>query len=573
MRWILTMPATGWKSIDQNGGNRVYATSYRVPGMLSAVVPQWYTAAGADPIIGAYGSLDSNNWVDVQNRANSAWVEFTMANTLSHDATPAIDLDGYGVATYSNKNGIMGLDFWVKVIDHDGVAFNSQTGQASHSVVITFPGGSFEPMDFNYSENLTSGYYSYWYSLNSTQLADLQASSKTFIFTVTDPAGNQGEATDVLTVNPLDAPDESSFSITPNGTTPTFDWVNNVDGANTYRVRIYTDDLSRTVWRGVVGDVGTYTVPPGVLEPNTTYRYRIDARDSHSALDIDNVSRAPVSNSENIQFLTGSESHAPYIDFSSTGVQTWNHLDVGHILSFYIKVHDAQGVPGNIKSVKVRFPDYATSGKEALLYFDYNESSTCGIYQVDSYLEFQGGTYTFVVEDNEGNITTKIDQLDDNPLTPPEDWSLVITPEDSGDGTGFHFAWDSVDGTGFYRLEIYDIDYNRLYTFATEQIEYDLAPGFLKKHELYRFRITARREFFDQNVDNGASMPWLSDERPTLVAVQLTGGSNTPSIDLDSWGAVLYHYPHPTNGTDKYRLGFSVKVGDCRRRAEKILNR
>ena len=170
------------------------------------------------------------------------------------------------------------------------------------AVVITLQDTSFfEPMDFNYSENTTSGYYSYWYSLDSTQLAELQASSKTFIFTVTDPGGNQGEATDVLTVNPLDALDEGAFSITTNGTTPTFTWDNDVEGANTYRVRIYTDDLSRTLWSKSIGDVVTYTVPPGVLAPNATYRYRIDARDSHFNLDIDNVSRAPARNSENIQ--------------------------------------------------------------------------------------------------------------------------------------------------------------------------------------------------------------------------------------------------------------------------------
>ena len=547
--------------IDQ-WGNRVYATS-RMPGMLSAVVPQWKLNPG-QTYYWRVRVTDSDNWVDIQNRANSAWVEFTMADTLSHDATPALDLDSYGVVTFSNENGIMGLDFWVKVIDHDGVAFNSQTGQASHNVVITFPDSSFEPMDFNYSENLTSGYYSYWYSLNQTQLAALQASSKTFIFTVTDPAGNQGEASDVLTVNPLDALDEGAFSITPNGTTPTFTWDNDVEGANTYRVRIYTDDLSRTVWRGVVGNVGTYTVPPGVLDANTTYRYRIDARDSHSALDMDNVSRAPASNSENIQFTTGNETTMPYIDCLTSGVETWNHPDAGHILSFWIKVHDAQGVPGNIKSIKVRFPDYATSGQEALLYFDYNESGTCGVYQGESFLPVQSGPYTFVVEDNDGHVTEKIDPLDVNYLTPPSDWSFEITPDTTGDGTGFNFIWDPVESgfSGFYRLEIFNNNYNRIYTFATMDTQYHLPPGFLKKHELYSFRITARREFFDQNVDNGVSMPWGSDDRPTLVAAPLTGGTQSPIVDLDSWGAVLYHYPHPTDGSDKYRLGFSVTVSD-----------
>ena len=238
------------------------------------------------------------------------------------------------------------------------------------------------------------------------------------------------------------------------------------------------------------------------------------------------------------------------------------------MLSFWIKVHDAEGVPDNIKSVKVRLPDYATSGHEALLYFDYNESGTCGIYQGESLLPIQPGPYTFVVEDNEGHITERSEQLDINCLKEPDPWFFDIQPQPDGDGTGFNFTWGPVEPSfsGFYRLEIYNRDYNRIYMFPTMDTQYHLPPGFLKKHELYSFRITVRREFFDQNVDNGASMPWGSDNRPTLVAVPLTvtGGGNTPSIDLDSWGAVLYHYPHPIDGTDdKYRLGFSVKVSDA----------
>ena len=186
-------------------------------------------------------------------------------------------------------------------------------------------------------------------------------------------------------------------------------------------------------------------------------------------------------------------------------------------------------------------------------------------YQGESFLGVQSGIYTFVVEDNDGHVTEKTELLDVNCLTPPVDWTLDITPEAAGDGTGFHFVWDPVETgfEGFYRLEIYDRNYNQIYRLATLDNQYDLPPGFLKKQELYRFRVTARREFFDENVDNGASMPWAFDDFPTRVAVPLTGGSALPSIALDSWGAVVYHYPDPTTGNSKYRLAFSAKISDA----------
>lgn len=471
--------------------------------------------------------------------------------------SPAINLDGYGAAAWYNENGVFGLDFWCIVIDHDGIF------SGSHTATVTFPDGHSEEMHFDGSSNETSAGFFLWKDISADDLELIRNSSAEFTFTVTDPKGNQGIAVDILDVTPLKALDKTAFSVTPNGTTPTFHWTNNVAGANTHRVRVYTDDLSRTVWKGYVGDVNQYTIPPGILTPHTTYRYRIDARDSHFGIDIDNVSRAPANNNENIQFTTGSETLIPFIDHDHAGVQTWNHIDVGSTLSPWIKVHHAGGVPENIKSVKVRYPDYTPENQhEERLYFSYNNSGTCGVYEGSSFLPLQEGDYTFVVEDINGNEARFVEFLSPNPLVSSDDWILQITSQPEGDGTGYHFAWDAVAGARFYRLEIYDRNYNRIYAFGTENTTYELKPGFLKKHELYRFRITARSEFIDQNVDNGMAMPWSSDNRVAMVTVPRTGGTQAPSIDLDSFGAVLYHYPHPTDGTERYYLGFSVKVED-----------
>ena len=546
--------------INDQDGNRVYATGY-VQGMLSTVVPIGKLQPG-QTYFWRVRITDDENWKDIQNRANSEWVEFTMADTLSHDATPALDLDGWGVVVYSGGDDIVewtNLDTYVKVIDHDGIAPDG----SSHRVTLKFPNNTTYDLQYDYSESPTVAYYGHNFE-TAPQSGD-------YIFRVVDPGNNSGEITDNLAeqfiLNPLAPPQAIAPAMDSDvaDTCPTFQW-NPVDGANRYRIRIYNMN-GGTVMRWTTPNTTAWTVPPGILAPNTEYKYRVEARDAHNSFETDSNTLYPALSADYIRFTTGDKIEAPYIDLANNGVFTWNHPDVENMLSFWIKVHDAEGVPDNIKSVKVRLPDYATSGHEALLYFDYNESGTCGVYQGESLLPIQSGPYTFVVEDNEGHITERSEQLNINCLTEPDNWLFDIQPQPDGDGTGFNFTWGPVEPSfsGFYRLEIYNRDYNRIYMFPTMDTQYHLPPGFLKKHELYSFRITVRREFFDQNVDNGASMPWGSDNRPTLVAVPLTvtGGGNTPSIDLDSWGAVVYHYPHPTNGSDKYRLGFSVKVSDA----------
>ena len=96
-------------------------------------------------------------------------------------------------------------------------------------------------------------------------------------------------------------------------TSPTFSW-NPVSGANRYRLRIYNHDNSAVIWNGYSGEP-TITVPPGILNPNSIYRYRIEAWDTNSPLNVDNVSKTPASNDDNYIFYTdGNEALAPFVD-------------------------------------------------------------------------------------------------------------------------------------------------------------------------------------------------------------------------------------------------------------------
>ncbi len=482
-----------------------------------------------------------------------------------HAATPAIDLDGMGILTHTRVSDQdpnkwdSRIDAWIIVYDHDGISSDG----SSHNVTVTFPDGTSVPLNFSSSYGDTSAGFEYWSYLKGEPF---QAGDYTF--TVTDAEGNVATAVDTLVVSPLPPPDANSFIPANNSvvadTTPTFTW-SPVPGAVRYRVRIYSGDGSQTIWNGYVGAQTFYTVPPGVLLPNTKYRYRIDVYDAHSSFDVDNNSRSPTPNTNNFIFYTAVETEAPYIELDSNGVETWNTELNGAYYSFWIKVHDAQGVPGDIQSVYVTFP----SGAKVMLYYDPGESaniSTGGVYRAASFLPIETGTYTFTVEDKAGHVSSKTEALTNNPIGFPAKSSLKPIHNTVIGSTAVDFDWEDVPGAAFYRVEIYDTDYNRIYTFATTQSLYSLPAGYLEEQTLYRYRITTRREFFDENVDNGSASPWTSSLYPTLLTTPLIGGVSGPSTDPapteEPFGAAVLHFVNHSTGLSQYGLDFYIKVQD-----------
>jgi len=304
-------------------------------------------------------------------------------------------------------------------------------------------------------------------------------------------------------------------------TTPRFTWNpveyknNPGEFANRYRVRIYTYNNSKTIWRGYPSET-EYTVPPGVLKPDAYYRFRLEAWDAPSPLNIDNVSKTPASNDDNYRFYTGAEDAvAPYIDLSNHSVYIFTD-SAGDNLHFWIKVHDAQGVPGNIKHVKVI---HDGGLEEFLEYYGDNQYSpatpTSAIYRLESALPpVAGGTYTFVVEDIDGN-TNQV-YVGQNPLTEvltlaPIGYPAAGTLSAAVDGSAVSFDWEDVAGitpdAGIYELQIHSYDHDLLYQFYTSSSEYQLPAGFLEEGKTYRWRITTRREYFSRNVDNMSTGP------------------------------------------------------------------
>jgi Leucine-rich repeat (LRR) protein len=304
-----------------------------------------------------------------------------------------------------------------------------------------------------------------------------------------------------------------NLTASPN-TTPTFEW-DAVPGANRNRIRIYSYDNSNTnVWRGFEEcSAGrcSVTVPPGMLSPNSYYRYRLEGWDTHDPLNVDNASRTPGALDSNYRFYTGSEeTSAPLLDLANSGVSQWNDDIRGPHLAFQARIHDTQGVPGDIAWVQVRHPD----GTET--YLDFQPSwpmetfgPLAGIYYKRSNHPVQAGIYAFTVMDKEGNQRTVTEEL--VPLSPPMAYPAgPITCTKLGNGD-YQFDWGDVaqitSTNGFYRLEIFDENYKFVYGFVTTVNQYTVPAGFLKEDALYRWRAVARNEYFSQNIDNGSMNP------------------------------------------------------------------
>jgi len=336
-------------------------------------------------------------------------------------------------------------------------------------------------------------------------------------------------------------------------TTPTFSWTE-VPEASHYRVRIYgTND--NTIYTGYATSP-PLVMPPGILKPFGLYKYRIEALYDHQWFEWDNVA-ASDRNKTYFYVNTPNEAQAPHIDLWSNGVMAWNNSYTGEMTSFYVRVHDAQGVPGNIKSVKAAFPDGST---EVSLYLNYNETPTCGQYSGAYYGTIQSGTYTFTVEDKDGNIHTITENLTPNVISYPSETGMVPSHSTVLGGTGVAFDWDEVVGAAYYEVQLYDKDMSTLCYLRTTESQYTLPEGWLRENELYKYVVKAFREFPEDNFDNGSQAPIIPND---FFTTSSTGGTASPSLDLVNYGVVVFTAPHALTGVPTYELNIGAMVEDA----------
>jgi hypothetical protein len=343
-------------------------------------------------------------------------------------------------------------------------------------------------------------------------------------------------------------------------TTPTFNW-QTVPGANHYSVRIYGYNENydfNLIYQGYPKSP-PYTLPPGIIKPDGEYRLRIYALRDHQWFEWENVSN---SDWDSTRFSAGpNEAQDPYIDLASSGVHTWTHPPPYDSSTwFYIRIHDAQRVPDNIESVKVLLPDALT---EVTLYLDEIESPTSGIYRGAYFGAIQPGQYRFIVVDKDGFTDTKTEVLTSNPISyPPED-SLHPPRNTVIGGTGANFGWNPVPQAAFYQITLYDKDFNYLFNAKTTENQYTLPPGLLKENSLYRYKVDTRREFREDNEDNGSTSPGFGTEFSNTFFTTATYGSSYPDLNIENFGvAVSSAPPRDTGEPTVYWLEFTAMVTD-----------
>ena len=305
---------------------------------------------------------------------------------------------------------------------------------------------------------------------------------------------------------------ESRMALVLPDTSPTFEW-EAVKGATRYLLRVLNTS-GDTVWEGFSGfEEASYTVPPGVLKPFNMYAYQVDAIASHSGLETDHRTSAPSSNDGNIEFSVEQSNDKPFIELDSRGVHTWNNAAGDPYLVFRVKVHDAQGVPENIESVTVEFPNGDVESLELVS----SPSESAGIYYsfgdplpaVDNDDEDDNAeddpVYKFKVTDKDGNEFEIAEKLSVAPIDFPTNGTMLPAPYTVLTGTAAEFDWEDIPGAAFYQLEIYNGEGEQIYKLNTIDSSYSLAEGFLKSGENFEWKVSVLREFHDQNVDNGAS--------------------------------------------------------------------
>jgi hypothetical protein len=255
--------------IDDLTGKRIYGTG-RAQNMLSHTVPEDILKPG-QTYRWRVRAMDSEDWVEMQNRSDSQWLSFTIADKLDDFRVLA---KIYNVRESDNSfrthiDIIIGADFTGKLPDD------------IDSITITGPQGNLpiKKDDFTYYPQFRD----FWIGI--------PGSPEIGMYTITVTSGNmKGSATDTQSVlRSLPIADTSNLSPANGETltskTSTFSWgaVEYPDAPIYYRLEIWNPSLTERAFASKFAkNMFSYTVPTGKLQPGRTYIWRVLVFDSNS---------------------------------------------------------------------------------------------------------------------------------------------------------------------------------------------------------------------------------------------------------------------------------------------------
>lgn len=476
--WIdTTTPEFNWTAVDG-------ATYYRVRiyGMNNNTIYRGY--AQSPPFRLPPGILKPNAIYKyrIEVLRDHQWFEWDNAGRSDRDLTvfvtgpteaqdPFIDFWGHGAYTWNHPSPFEAYThFYVRIHSAQGVPNNIE------SATVTVPGG--ETVNLYYDEYVSStcGLY------KGTYFGDLPTGPATYTFNVIDKDGNADprpadDRSDTITPAPIDWIDEASMTpaqnYVANDTGLTFTW-NEVAGAAFYQINFYDKDFNY-LFNVKVADSGEgtngYTLPPGRLQKNSLFRYRILTRGEFFEDLLDNGNSTPPYSEWNANtFLTTATASpaAPEISLGDYGVAVWQapHPETGepyYELTLTAMVSDPDGVPESIKRVEVVFPEGSVHQLK------YNESQRWG-YNYALYIPLPDasaiedesnstGIYTFRVIDFEDQVATvqeTLPAIDDAFEGYANWWPTNVTPVDGTIvvTTTPTITWTEVPGAQYYRVRI-----------------------------------------------------------------------------------------------------------------------
>lgn len=257
--------------IESPSRKRVFTTN-RVQGMLSYTVPPGILKPGRT-YQWRVRAIDSDDWIEIQNRSLSAWQTFTMAGTTEVIPTSA--------RIQNVREPDLSLHTHIDIFI--GNEFSGNLPGDIDSITITGPKGDlpFSKDDFIYFPQ----WRDYWISI--------PGAPETGNYTFTITSGRKGgTATDTLyavrsipsPVTRLLSPAEEEVITTK---TPTLFWepVDYPDVPIYYRLEIWNPSMTERAFNtNYFIDRFSFTVPAGILKPGHTYIWRVrvaDHRDWH----------------------------------------------------------------------------------------------------------------------------------------------------------------------------------------------------------------------------------------------------------------------------------------------------